>query len=84
MASSGSAQWHSSSWDADPEKKKKQEEVFLSRTKLCVFYFSNRCRNGRDCNFAHSLKALRMPEESQGNWSEAFPNACGSITIRRR
>ena len=83
MASSGSAQWHSSSWDADPKKKKK-EEVFLSRTKLCVFYFSNRCRNGRDCNFAHSLKALRMPEESQGNWSEAFPNACGSITIRRR
>ena len=60
-------------------KKKKKEEVFLSHTKLCVFNFSNRCRKGRDCNFAHSLKELLMPEESQGNWSEAFRN--GDVDI---
>ena len=53
--------------------------MFLSRTKLCVFNFSYRCRNGRDCNFAHSLKQLLMPEESQGNWSEAFRN--GNVDI---
>ena len=46
--------------------------MFLSRTKLCVFNFSNSCRNGRDCNFAHSLRQLLLPEESRGNWSEAF------------
>ena len=78
MASSGSAPWRSSSWDADPKKKQK-EEVFLSRTKLCVFHFQDRCRNGRDCNFAHSLQGLLMPEESQGNWSEAFRN--GDVDI---
>ena len=47
--------------------------MFLSRTKLCVFNFHNCCRNDEHaCNFAHCLDRLLMPEESLGNWSEAF------------
>ena len=50
-----------------------KEELFLSRTQLCMFNQQNRCRYGEsECNYAHCLDALQVPEESQGNWSEAW------------
>ena len=68
MAPSGSEQWA-----ADPKKKKK-EEAFLNRTKLCTYNFSNSCRDGPHCNFAHSLDRLLLPEECMGNWSDTWQN----------
>ena len=63
--------WSAGSSAADP-KKTNDEEVFLSRIKLCTFNFSNSCRYGAQCNFAHSLGQLLLPEERMGNWSEAW------------
>ena len=71
MASNWSDQWSSGSSAADP-KNKNNDDVFLSRTKLCTFNFTYSCRHGAQCNFAHSLSALMLPEERMGNWSEAW------------
>ena len=56
-------------------KKKKKEELFLSRVKLCRHNLCCCCRHGPDgtsCNFAHFLKELQLPEERLGHWSEVW------------
>ena len=55
------------------EKEKAKEDAHLSRVQICTFNLKDRCRakTGASCNFAHDLKELQLPEESNGNWSEA-------------
>ena len=61
MASYCSVQWSSGSSTADPKKKK--EELFLSRIKMCRHNLFGSCRHGwagTSCNFAHFLKYLQF------------------------
>ena len=50
-----------------------KQNACLSCIKLCTHNLNGRCRpKGRECNFAHSLSELQVPEEMYGAWSKAW------------
>ena len=67
--------WHWADYKkmSKTEKDKAKEDAHLSCVQICTFNLTNRCRSktGKPCNFAHYLSELQLPEESNGNWSEA-------------
>ena len=59
-----------------------KENAFLSRVRLCEHNLRGRCNppGNRQCNFAHSLSELQMPEERRGSWSQVWSR--GDCDIR--
>ena len=63
------------------DRKKRKEEAFLSRTQLCTFNFSYKCRYGSHCNYAHTLNELMLPEERMGNCSDVWQKGNADINF---
>ena len=51
-----------------------KQNACLSNIKLCTHNLSGRCRppKGRECNFAHRMSELQVPEEMYGAWSKSW------------
>ena len=51
-----------------------KQNACLSCIKLCTHNLKGRCKppKGRECNFAHRLSELQVPEEMYGAWSKAW------------
>ena len=58
-----------------------KQNACLSCIKICIHNLKGHCKppKGRECNFAHFLSELQVPEEMYGAWSKAW--AKGDVDI---